>query len=217
MLFEPMRSPDVTRFLLRIACFAPLVGVVLLVNWVCALPPVRRLFTGTLDAAAEALVAGKTIRSQIDMADLKPIWIEHLQTSRMLQIRQDWVQPHAANPSGLVPTAHSLESGHAVGRFCRRGRDFSAMPGDRETSGIGAVGIESHPHVRREVACCASAGAPFSSRAAALRNLSADLLLRSAHAGHLALGSASICAPASLGGLRHAGASRVPVTSRWKR
>jgi hypothetical protein len=108
-----MRSPDVTRFLLRIACFAPLVGVVLLVNWVCAQPPVRRLFTGTLDAAAEALVAGKTIRSQIDMADLKPIWIEHLQTSpdvvvlgssRVLQIPQDWFQPrilwNLAMPSG---------------------------------------------------------------------------------------------------------------------
>jgi hypothetical protein len=96
-----MRSPDVNRFLHRIACFAPLVGIVLLVNWVFAQPPVRRMFTGKLDAAAEALVAGKTIRSQIDMADLKPIWIEHLQTSpdvvvlgssRILQIRQDWFQ-----------------------------------------------------------------------------------------------------------------------------
>jgi len=108
-----MRSPDIIRFLLRAACFAPLVGFVLLVNWVCSQPPVRRLFTGTLDAAAEALVAGKTIRSHIDMADLKPIWIEHLQTSpdvvvlgssRMLQIRQDWFGPRTlwnlAMPSG---------------------------------------------------------------------------------------------------------------------
>jgi hypothetical protein len=99
---EPMRSSDATRFLLRLACFAPLAGLVLLVNWVFAQPPVRRLFTGTLDAAAEALVAGKSIRSQIDMADIKPIWIEHLRTSpdvvvlgssRMVQIRQDWFGP----------------------------------------------------------------------------------------------------------------------------
>ena len=108
-----MRSPDVIRFLLRAACFTPLVGILILVDWVCAQPPVRRLFTGSLDAAAEALVAGETIRSQIDMADLKPIWIEHLRinpdvvvlgSSRMLQIRQDWFQPrilwNLAMPSG---------------------------------------------------------------------------------------------------------------------
>jgi len=97
-----MRSTEPIRFLVRMTLFVPLVGLVLLLNWICGQPPVRRLFTAKLDAAAEALVAGKTIHSYADMADLKPIWLEHSQlapdvvvlgSSRVVQIPQEWFRP----------------------------------------------------------------------------------------------------------------------------
>jgi hypothetical protein len=97
-----MRNRNVNRFLLRLACCLPFFGALLLINWISVQPPVRRLFTRTLDAQSEALVAGKTIWSQADMLDLKPVWLEHVQvhpdvvilgTSRVVQIRQEWFRP----------------------------------------------------------------------------------------------------------------------------
>jgi hypothetical protein len=99
-----MYNTAAIRFLVRLTCFVPLVGLLLLVNWVSGEPPVRRLFTRRLDAAAAALAAGKTIQSYADMSDLKPVWLEHLQrspdvvvlgSSRTAQIPQDWFRPRS--------------------------------------------------------------------------------------------------------------------------
>jgi hypothetical protein len=98
-----MRDRDTNRFLLRLAWFVPFVGALLFINWIALLPPVRRVFTRTLDEQAKALLSGKTIWSQSDMLDLKPVWLEHVQTrpeivvlgsSRVIQIPHDWFQPH---------------------------------------------------------------------------------------------------------------------------
>lgn len=94
-----MRNPDAIRFFSRLLCFVPLAGGLLLTDWLGAQPPVRRLFTHTLDEASEALVCGRTIWSKAEQFDLKPVWIEHLQThpeivvlgsSRSAQIVQEW-------------------------------------------------------------------------------------------------------------------------------
>jgi len=97
-----MRNANAIRLLIRLACFLPFAGALLLVNWIGGQHLVRRRFTAPLDAAAEALVAGKTIVAHIDTLDLKPIWIEHLRcqsevivlgSSRVVQIRHEWFGP----------------------------------------------------------------------------------------------------------------------------
>ena len=94
-----MRNPEATRFFSRLLCFVPLLGGLLLVDWLFAQPPVRRVFTHSLDEAAEALVCGKSVWSEVDPLKLKPVWIEHVRTrpeivvlgsSRSAQIPQDW-------------------------------------------------------------------------------------------------------------------------------
>jgi hypothetical protein len=97
-----MRNPDATRFLFRLTGLLPLAAALVLMDWISFQPPVRRHFTATLDAAAHALVSGKTIWSDADMHELKPVWIEHLSgprevlvlgSSRLLQVPQEWFQP----------------------------------------------------------------------------------------------------------------------------
>ena len=97
-----MGKPDAIKFLVRIGYFAPFLAGLAMLNWVCAQRPVRNLFSATLDEAAEALIAGKTIRSRVDMRDLKPIWVEHwhespdvivLGSSRLAQVDGDWFRP----------------------------------------------------------------------------------------------------------------------------
>jgi len=94
-----MRSYDATRFVVRLACFLPLMGGLLLIDWIGEQPPVRRRLIGALDAAADALVAGKTIWIRANMLDVKAVWIEHspiqpevivLGSSRVTQIPQSW-------------------------------------------------------------------------------------------------------------------------------
>jgi hypothetical protein len=105
-----MRNRDANRFLWRLACVLPFFGSLLVINWISLQPPVRRLFTRTLDAQADALVSGKTIWSQADMLDLKPVWLEHVRshpdvvilgTSRVVQIRQEWFRPRKMLNLGL--------------------------------------------------------------------------------------------------------------------
>ena len=97
-----MRKADLVRFLVRLAWFLPFAGGLLLLNWIGAQPPVRRHLTPVLDSAAEALVSGETITCHADMLDLKPIWLEHVQSkpdvvvlgsSRVAQIPHDWFAP----------------------------------------------------------------------------------------------------------------------------
>jgi hypothetical protein len=94
-----MCKSDATRFLYRLACFLPLVGALLLIDWIGEQVPVRRRFIGTLDDAADALVAGKTIWTRADLFNIKAVWIEHspmrpdvvvLGSSRVIQIPQAW-------------------------------------------------------------------------------------------------------------------------------
>ncbi|HEX3748149.1 MAG TPA: hypothetical protein VHW09_29675 [Bryobacteraceae bacterium] len=119
-----MRDPAKIRLLLRIACFAPLAVGLLVIDWVGAQPPVQHILTCRLHAAAEALVAGQTIRSHADMHDLKPIWVEHLTqrpdvvvlgSSRVVQISHDWFQPRRM--LNLAILAGDFED--AVGMFQR--------------------------------------------------------------------------------------------------
>ena len=97
-----MRNPDATRFLFRLTGLLPLAAALVLIDWISFQPPVRHHFTATLEAAAHALVSGKTIWSSADTHDLKPVWIEHLSgprevlvlgSSRLLQVPQEWFQP----------------------------------------------------------------------------------------------------------------------------
>lgn len=106
-----MRNSDAIRLLFRLACFLPLAGALILIDWVSLQPPVRSRITRTLDAAADALVSGKTIVSHTDMRDLKPVWLEHVRghrdfvvlgSSRMVQIPQDWFGPHSAVNAALI-------------------------------------------------------------------------------------------------------------------
>jgi len=96
---KTMHDSDATRFLGRLACFLPLLGGLLLVNWIGEQAPVRRCLFRSLDDAAEALVSGKSIWVRTNMSDLKAVWIEHshmrpevivLGSSRALQISGDW-------------------------------------------------------------------------------------------------------------------------------
>ena len=157
---------------------------------------------------------GKNNRSQIDMADLKPIWIEHsrtspdvvvLGTSRMLQIRQDWFQPrifwNLACRRAILPTRSRFFSNAWRPGNVRDWCCWKWIPPSRSTRGR-----RLRQRWRRIfVARCCTTGS-FRRSSSPVR-----------YAGHVALGSASIWAPGSLGGLRQAGASRLPVTSRWKR
>ncbi len=94
-----MRSPDAIRMFFRLTLFVPLAGMLLLLDWLGAQPPVRSLVIGPLEAAADALISGKTIWCRADMHDLKPLWIERLSgpqdvlvlgSSRMIQISPAW-------------------------------------------------------------------------------------------------------------------------------
>ena len=94
-----MRHSQATRFLFRLAFFLPLVGALLLIDWVGQQVWFRRAFIGSLDDAAEALVSGKTIWTRVNMPDMKAVWIEHspmrpevvvLGSSRVIQIPQSW-------------------------------------------------------------------------------------------------------------------------------
>jgi len=106
-----MRNSDALRFLLRLACFLPFAGGLILIDWISLQPPVKGRFTHILDGAATALVSGKTIVSHADMRDLKPIWIEHLHSrrdvvilgsSRLAQIPQDWFRPRSTLNAALL-------------------------------------------------------------------------------------------------------------------
>jgi hypothetical protein len=97
-----MRNSDAIRFLVRLTALLPLAGALMLIDWISLQPPIRRRFTGTLEAAADALVSGKTIWSRADTHDLKPLWIEHLSgpgevlvlgSSRLMQVPHEWFQP----------------------------------------------------------------------------------------------------------------------------
>jgi hypothetical protein len=120
-----MRNAGTIRLLTRLACFAPFAGGLILVNWIAAQPPVRRCLTSTLDAAAESLVAGNTITAHIDMLDLKPIWIEHVQirpdvivlgSSRVAQVPHDWFRPRAM--LNLAVLAGDFEDAVAIFQKC---------------------------------------------------------------------------------------------------
>ena len=120
-----MGKSDAIRFLSRIACFLPLAAGLVLVNWACTWHPVRRLFSATLEEAAEALVNGKTIWSHADMRDLKPIWIEHwrqspdvvvLGSSRVAQINGEWFGPRRL--ANLAMMASDFSSAVAILEEC---------------------------------------------------------------------------------------------------
>jgi hypothetical protein len=113
LLSEPMRNPDAMRMFFRLTLFLPLAGTLLLLDWIGARPPVRRLVIGPLETAADALISGQTIWCRADMHDLKPLWIERLHkpqevlvlgSSRVMQISPEWFRPrrvlNAAMPAG---------------------------------------------------------------------------------------------------------------------
>jgi hypothetical protein len=99
---EAMRKSDAIRLLIRLGCFLPLVGLLILIDWISAQPPVRRLIVGQLEAAADALILGQTIWCRVDMHDLKPLWIERLHSreeiivlgsSRLIEVPAAWFRP----------------------------------------------------------------------------------------------------------------------------
>jgi hypothetical protein len=120
-----MPNSDSVRLLIRLACFLPLAGALLLMDWVAAQPPVRHLFTRPLESAADALISGKTIWSRADMHDLKPVWFERLHSrdeilalgsSRLVQVPPAWFQPRAMLNGALA--GGDFEDAVAMFRLC---------------------------------------------------------------------------------------------------
>lgn len=106
-----MRNPEANRLLLRLAGFLPLVGALLLIDWISLQPAGRHLLAGSLDGAANAMVAGKTIWSRVAALYIKPVWIEHLQSrpevvvlgsSRAIQVSQEWFRPRTMLNAALL-------------------------------------------------------------------------------------------------------------------
>ncbi len=120
-----MRNSDVIRLLFRLACFLPSAGVLILMNWISAQPPVRGLFIRQLEFAADALISGKTIWCRADMHDLKPLWIERLHSrediivlgsSRLIEVPADWFRPRRMLNAAMF--AGDFEDAVSVFRLC---------------------------------------------------------------------------------------------------
>ncbi len=98
-----MGSSHITRLLVRIACFLPLLGMLLLIDWVSVQPPVLRRVLRSRNAGADALISGRTIWSSDDARHVKAAWLTRLPprrpdvlilgSSRVIQISRDWFQP----------------------------------------------------------------------------------------------------------------------------
>jgi hypothetical protein len=106
-----VHNSDAIRLLFRLACFLPLVGGLMLIEWISEQPPVHSLLTSQLQLAVDALISGNTIWSGVDMLDLKPLWIEHLHSrpeilvlgsSRLVEIPTDWFGPHSMLNGALL-------------------------------------------------------------------------------------------------------------------
>jgi hypothetical protein len=96
-----MRISPALRMLARLACFLPLAGGLLLIDWIAAQPPFRRAALAKLDAAASVLASGQSVWSNFDIGDLKramlsktgPVDVLVLGSSRVIQIPQAWFGP----------------------------------------------------------------------------------------------------------------------------
>jgi hypothetical protein len=71
-------ASDLTRVLLRLACFLPLVAAPVLTNWICTKPAVERRVGRGLDGFVDTLIAGKTIWIHDDLRSLKAAWIARM-------------------------------------------------------------------------------------------------------------------------------------------
>ena len=98
-----MQTSQITRLLVRIACFLPLLGILLLIDWISVEPQVLRRELRGRNATADALISGRTIWSSDDARQVKAAWLTRLPprrpdvlilgSSRLIQISQDWFQP----------------------------------------------------------------------------------------------------------------------------
>jgi hypothetical protein len=105
-----MAASDTTRVLIRLACFAPLVTMPALINWICTTPPIQRWLGSRLDGIADTLIAGKPIWTPDDLRTLKAAWIARmpagkdvliLGSSRALQISSEWFRPWSMFNAGV--------------------------------------------------------------------------------------------------------------------
>jgi hypothetical protein len=99
-----MNASEPVRLFIRLACFVPFAGGLLLIDWISLQPPLRPLATRRLDAAADALISGKSIWFNASVDDLKAAWIARthgqkevviLGTSRVIQIPEEWFRPRS--------------------------------------------------------------------------------------------------------------------------
>jgi hypothetical protein len=99
-----MKASEPARLLIRLACFLPFASGLLLIDWISVQPPVRPLATRQFEAAADTLIAGKSIWLNASAGDLKAVWITRMRVpkevvilggSRAIQIPEEWFQPRS--------------------------------------------------------------------------------------------------------------------------
>ena len=106
-----MRAPEAIRLLLRIGCFLPLMAVLVVIDWISVRPAVRRIAERDLNAAAAAMLSGRTIWSDAEMRDIKAAYLEkmpHLKdmlvlgSSRLLPVSDAWFPTDSMFNAGVL-------------------------------------------------------------------------------------------------------------------
>jgi hypothetical protein len=128
-----MLRPGPTRLILRVACFLPLLTLLMLPYWIGTRPAAQQRLIRNLDGITNALISGKPVWVEGDLRPLKSAWMMRMPAgkevlivggSRAIRISADWFQPRSAYnaalfDAGLEDIVSTLQLSREAGKLPR--------------------------------------------------------------------------------------------------